>query len=120
VQPKDHGDGIPMSKANLQTTQPANTGTPGIGHNTGLSFDTVLHSFLQMPDIDGVDYFKGDFPNRMIDSAHFRNIAYLKSKIVKHSLIFEAAREGICQRQFRSCKMLEIFHHEVASLQLSN
>ena len=107
MQPQDHGNGIPMSEANLLTAQSADTGSPTIGHNTGLSYDAVYNAFTNLPIYRTNN--KGYLPEKMIDSSHYRNVAYLRSKIVKNSLIFDAAREGICEGQFRSCKRHEIF-----------
>jgi len=42
-----------------------------------------------------------------LKSLHYQNIAYLESKIMKHSLIQKAAESKVCNRLFEPC---EIFH----------
>jgi len=84
---QDYGDGIPMSVANLQAAQPANTYSANIWHKTGLSYDAVLSSISSELSAYNPDDYYDNFLSKLIESVHFRNILNLKNKVIKQSLI---------------------------------
>jgi hypothetical protein len=70
---------------------------------SGLSYNDAYRALSQLPEHYRVS--DGNLAGEeTIKYMHLGNILYLKSKVLKHALISDAAHRGICNGQFKPCE----------------